>query len=244
MNFVQKGIELAKEIVNNEEIKDASYSILEDSLNAILGNPVSAGKVFLELSNYPFLLREEMFWGKLSSFLNGVYLSDKDCRKLCAKLEESGNQKDNAVRLLQCIDRAESSANIGFLINATRSVLANYICLDEFFRICHAITHTLKEDLMFLKSNIDNIDVPYTWCVQGLISTGLMYHRVLDGGEITTDGEVKSSQNYSFTPLARLVDQYAVSFDDVDRYPNPTDRKGFDDSPNPIIPNLQWEDMM
>lgn len=37
--------------------------------------------------------------------------------------------------------------------------------------------------------------------------------------------DIKENQiSYSFTPLAELVDRYALSYDDVNRYPNPQKR--------------------
>ena len=55
-------------------------------------------------------------------------------------------------------------------------------------------------------------DLEYDSCVQGLVTSGLMYQSV-----ITAGGE----QKYSFTPIAEKVDRFAVSYENVERYPNP-----------------------
>ena len=65
---------------------------------------------------------------------------------------------------------------------------------------------TIKED------HIDEEDLVYNSYVQGLLTTGLMYQSVIDGND---------ESKYSFTPLAGLVDQYAVSYENLERYPNP-----------------------
>ena len=39
-----------------------------------------------------------------------------------------------------------------------------------------------------------------------------MYQSVIDG---------KGAQKYSFTPIAEDVDRFALSYDDIERYPNP-----------------------
>ena len=121
--------------------------------------------------------------------------------------------KDKPLSFLN-IDRAETQQKIRYLINATRCLLADFIDRPtySYFRLCHAITHTLEEDLLFLKEHIKEKDLPYSTYTQGLLTVGLMYQSVLDG-----NGE----QKYSFTPVARLVDRFAVSYDDVERYPNP-----------------------
>ena len=66
--------------------------------------------------------------------------------------------------------------------------------------------------MSFLKDHIDEEDLVYNSYVQGLLTTGLMYQSVIDGND---------ESKYSFTPLARLVDQYAVSYENLERYPNP-----------------------
>ena len=96
------------------------------------------------------------------------------------------------------IDRAETQQKIRYIINATRCLLTDFIDLPTFFRICHAITHTLDEDLVFLRNHIKETDLPYSQFTQGLLTSGLMYQSVIDG-----NGE----QKYSFTPIAQIVDQ-------------------------------------
>ena len=156
-------IETAKSLITRGEIQDASANLLEDILNALLGNPISLGKVFLTFSKSPFFIREQIFWTKFEAFLDGVYLDENDRDKLRTKLIEDGNAKDNAFRLLDSIDIAEK-------------------------------------------------DIPYKPYTQGLLTAGLMYQSVIDA-----NGE----QKYSFTPLAKIVDQYAISYDNVERYPRP-----------------------
>lgn len=208
MNFTEK----IQSLISRGEIQEASANIFEDTIDAFLGNPVSAGKVMIALARSPFFVREQLFWSKMEAFLNGVYINEDDCAKLRAKLVEKGDSKDNPYRLVECIDRAETQKKICFLINATRCLLADFIELPTYFRICHAVTYTLEEDLYFLRDHIQENDLPYNEYVQGLLTAGLMYQSVIDG-----NGE----QKYSFTPIARLVDQFAVSYNDVERYPNP-----------------------
>lgn len=208
MTFSQK----IQSLISRGEIQEASTNMLEDTIDAFLGNPVSAGKVIIALARSPFFVREQLFWSKMEAFLNGVYINEDDCAKLRAKLVKSGKHGDNPYRLVACIDRAETQKKICFLINATRCLLTDFIELPTYFRICHAVTYTLEEDLYFLRDHIQESDLPYDECIQGLLTAGLMYQSVIDG-----NGE----QKYSFTPIARLVDRFAVSYNDVERYPNP-----------------------
>lgn len=225
-------IEKVKGLISNGEIKEASTNMLEDAINAVLGDPVSIGKIIIALAKSPFFIREQLFWVKMEAFLNGVYLSEDDCAKLRAKLTKDGEKEDNAFRLVESIDRAETQQKVRYLINVTRCLLADFIDRPTYFRICHAITHTLEEDLNFLGEHIYESDIPYNNSVQGLLTAGLMYQSVIDG-----NGE----QKYSFTTIAKIVDQYAVSYENVERYPNPKVLKANQESPTVSISALEWK---
>ncbi len=212
-------MDTARELINCENIRESGKDLLEDSVEALLGNPVSAAKALVTLGKFPFLIREEIFWSKMERFLNGVFLSEDNCLKMCAKLAENGKKRENAVRLIECIDKAETEKVIDYLVNATRCLLAECIDLSTFFRITHIVTHTIAEDLEYLKEQIDKSELSYDECVQGLLTAGLMYQSVIDGGDLDDENEGKG--RYSFTPFARKVDQYAVSFQNTNRYPNP-----------------------
>ncbi len=227
MKFTEK----IKGLVSRGEVKEASTNILEDTINAILGDPISAGKLMLAIAKSPFFFREQLFWTKIEAFLNGVYLDSDDCAKLCAKLTKCGEEGDNPCRLVECIDRAETQRKIRYLINATRCLLTDFIDLSTYFRICHAVTHTLEEDLLFLRNHIKESNLPYDQCTQGLLSAGLMYQSIIDGN---------GDQKFSFTPIAKIIDQYAVSYDDVERYPNPAIRASQKEIPQISIPSMEW----
>lgn len=221
--------EQAASLIQHGEIQEASTNLLEDTVSAILGDPISIGKIMLAVTRSPFFIREQIFWMKLDAFLDGVYLSEQDLGKLRAKLVKDGGKQDNPLRLVESIDRAETRQKIQYLINATRCLLADFIDRPTYFRICNLITHTLEEDLQFLKAHIKESDLPYSTYVQGLLTAGLMYQSVLDG-----DG----AQKYSFTPVAEILDRFALSYDEINRYPDPRIVPSQADAPKIKIPSL------
>lgn len=103
-----KFTERIKGLISRGEIQEASTDILEDTINAVLGDPVSVGKIMISLAKSPFFIREQIFWTKMEAFLNGTYLNENDCAKLRAKLTEDGEKKDNPLRLVESIDRADA----------------------------------------------------------------------------------------------------------------------------------------
>lgn len=162
-----------------------------------------------------------------------MYLDENDCGILRAKLVEDGEKQDSVLRLVECIDRAETQKKVHFLINATRCLLVDFIDRPTYFRICHAVTHSLEEDLVFLGEHINEEDIPYSVYVQGLLTAGLMYQSVIDGN---------GDQKYSFTPLAEMVDRYAVSYENIERYPDPTSIPSSFTAPQPKLPGMiEWE---
>lgn len=79
-------IEQAKGLISRGEVQEASVNLLADSVSALLGDPVSVGKVLIALAKFPFFIRENLFWMKMEAFLNGVYLSEDDRFNLRTKI--------------------------------------------------------------------------------------------------------------------------------------------------------------
>lgn len=228
-------IEQAKGLISRGEVQEASVNLLADSASALLGDPVSVGRVLIALAKSPFFIRENLFWMKMEAFLNGVYLSEDDRFNLRAKIWRDGEHGDNPYRLVECIDRAETQQKINYLINATRCLLSDNIDLPMYFRICHTITHTLDEDLTFLSEKINESDLTYSPYIQGLLTSGLMYQSVIDA-----NGE----QKYSFTPLAEYIDRYAVSYNNIERYPITLRCITTVPAPQPKLPGIpEWEEI-
>lgn len=195
-------LEQAKKYIKDGKIQESSINLLEDIANAMSGDTIAIGKIMLTLIRSPWLIREKLFWNKFEGFLSGICLDDSDCKKLCNKLTENGKNPDYTFRLIEIIDRIDTQQKMQYLIKATEHLLKNQIDRTVYFRICHVITHTLDEDLCFLKNNIDGVDFPYNACVQDLLSAGLMYQSVIDGN---------GNQKFSFTPFATTLNQFSLT---------------------------------
>ena len=188
-------IEEAKSLMENKKVQEASSNFLEDAIESLLGNPVAAVKLMIGIHKAPFFIREQIFWTKFEMFLSGVYISDEDRANFSRLLTEDGRKRDNSYRLLACIERAETKNKIQYLINASRALLAGYIDLNDYFRICHQVS--------------------YNYSIEGLLSSGLMYQSGINANE------GHEGQSYAFTAIAEIGDRFALSYGDVDRYPNP-----------------------
>ena len=61
MTFIDK----IKGLITDGTVQEASVNFLEDSADAILGDPVAVGKLMLALTASPFFLRDRLFWTKV-----------------------------------------------------------------------------------------------------------------------------------------------------------------------------------
>lgn len=236
MDIYQEGlmniIEAAKDLIQAKEIEEESGDFLLDAIGSINGDCIALARLMLTIAKAPFFISNKLFWVKFERFLQGVYMDEDSRLKMGAKLASIGDRNDNAIRLLSVIEYTDSLRKIDFLINASRCLQVGFISLPLYFRICQIVSSTVLEDLLFLRDHINDSDLPYTLEIQGLLSSGLMYM-----------SHVGEEPAYSFTPIALEVDRYAVSYEDVDRYPNPIVRRNNEMTPAVTIPTLSFSEI-
>lgn len=226
----------AKGILTDPEIQGGTLDVIGDMVSGLDGNVLSIGKLIITFRNNPTLIQEKIFWRKYERFLRGIEATEEERAHFCRKLSENGRKEKNAYRLLQVINNAETLEKIDFLVNASRSYAVDFINRTEYFRMCDMITKTLYEDLIFLKENIQKDELyQYDDTVQGLLNVGLMRASVMDA----TFGD-----RFVFTPFAKELDRFSLSYNDVNRYPNPikeTRPKG--DVIGTDTGRIEWEDI-
>lgn len=218
-------IDNASELLNDENVKNAAFDLFADSIEALSGSLFAVAKILFFAIHSPFALRDKIFWIKFKKFLDGVFTTEEQRARFAAKLASDGNKNDNAMRLLLCIEKSDAEKKIDYLINASRSLCADFITLEQYFRICHIISQSVLEDLKFAADNLSDNAFTYSLQIQGLLATGLVM-------QSTYSFEENGVQEYKFTPLAKMIDCFALSYGNVNRYPNP---KGFELSSVPAL---------
>lgn len=209
-------IDDVKELLRDGDVRDGTCDLLLDAIEALSGSSTAIAKIVLSAGRSAFALRDKIFWIKFEKFLAGVFTSEEQKAKFAAKLASEGNKNDNAMSLLSCIEKSDAEKKIDYLINASRCLCADFITFEEYFRICHIITQSVLEDLKFVAENLSDSEFVYSLPIQGLLATGLVM-------QTTYSFEPDGVQKYNFTPLAKLIDCYALSYGNVNRYPNPKD---------------------
>lgn len=189
-------------VVNNiQSLKEICQSILDDPINIIRYAPVLTQIKDCIKAQAPFLYPTWKFWNNVDKFFNGGMLSDKDKQKFIEKLADAGKANDNGKRLIDIISKIDTDKKLAYILNATKALLNEKVTLSRYFRICHIVINTLEEDLRFLKAHIHEENLLYSVEISGLAVSGLAY---------VSGFREKEVLNYSFTPLAKAVNECAL----------------------------------
>lgn len=189
-------------VVNNiQSLKEICQSILDDPIDIIrYASVLTSIKNFIK-EKAPFLYPDWKFWDNVDKFFNGGMLSDKDKQKFIEKLADAGKANDNGKRLIDIISKIDTDKKLAYILNATKALLNEKVTLSRYFRICHIVINTLEEDLQFLKAHIHEENLLYSVEISGLAVSGLAY---------VSGFREKEVLNYSFTPLAKAVNECAL----------------------------------
>ena len=68
-------------------VKAPIRNFVDNAIGALFGNPVAFKKCLEAVSHSPFFIREQIFWTKLSMFLDGINLSDDERETLPPQID-------------------------------------------------------------------------------------------------------------------------------------------------------------
>lgn len=208
-------LEKIDDILKSDQTKEDVKELTESVVGALTGDIISYGKLLSFLRKFPLSLREQFYWIKFINFLQGIKepLFGEQIA-LASKLfgdDETGRK--NAMRVVEIIGKIETEESLQFIINATRSCLQDLISKTDYFRIIKAITETLYEDLVFLSNNMTCPEYfKGNMQILALERSGLMLQAGINANEDF------DSQVYIISALGRMVDQYAISLENEERY--------------------------
>lgn len=207
MNVLKKG----KELVCSDGVQEFSINLLSDCFALLGGDYTAAARILYSVTKGTLDVKDQLFWEKFENFLNDFDATDDFLGDFCRVLTEDWGKPDNQKRLLETIDKIDTKSKAKYLATASRCLAAGMISRNEYFRICHFLKNSLQEDLLFLQKEIvGDKEYEYNDTIQGLWSSGLMYQSV-----VSPNGD----DRYAFTPFAKTLDKYALSYDNLERYP-------------------------
>ena len=198
------------------DISTISNEMVDNMIGMLMLNPISYKNFVKQISQMPFLIKDAYYWSKFYLFVTGIKNAEIELGKgvkLCNKLFDTPkNKRQNGMRLLGYIDKADSEQKINYYVNATKSLLLGLINNTDYFRIMKALMETLNEDLEYLADIAIKEDV-HRGNVQllALERSGLVLQAIFDANESV------ENQSYVISSLGKYVDCFAVSFEDEER---------------------------
>lgn len=202
--------------IEEVDISAIGEEMLDNMIGMLMLDPIAYKKFAKQIAKMPFLIKDACYWSKFHLFVTGVKSAEKELGKgvkLSNKLfNTSKNKRQNGMRLLGYIDKADSEQKINYYVNATKSLLLGLIDNTGYFRIMKALMETLNEDLEYLADIAIKEDV-YRGNMQllALERSGLVLQAVFDANESV------ENQSYVISSLGKYVDRFAVSFEDEER---------------------------
>ncbi len=215
--------------MNDGNITKASelYDIVETIIGVATHDPLSVAKIAAFLSDKTYTEIQKIPYLQIKKYLDGVKRVEElgNSCKIADKLFSDPKRKnDNAMRIYKMVTSTDTEKKIDYLIDTTRSMLLGLIDTDEMFRIFRAIVDSLPEDLDYLSSIVEKSG-PFTGNIQilALERSGLMISAGIDA-----NADVEEQQ-YHITTLGFMVDRYALSLSNEERWKWYTNKANADD---------------
>lgn len=149
-------------------------------------SPVDFGKNVIGLIRQMKSIPDRILWNNLYLFLQEGNFNDEILRKLAARLEESGDRQENAIRIIYTINRIDDPRKAKFISWLTLSVIDQRINFDHYFRLIKTIENLVFADLIYLSNNVENVRIePDDFHIDEFLANGLIYS--INGGFAYTD---------------------------------------------------------
>ena len=197
-----------------QELANQFDGVVDPLLELLLPNASPIFSFTHALVKVPSCINDYWLYKKFDKFYKAIYNSDlTDSVQYCSQLfGDASTAHENAFRLIQYIDKAESLKIIDYIINVSRAVGVQLITARDYYRIVRAIVNSFPDDLSYFQS-IAISEEPQLGDIRvlSLAQSGLMISSSIAVGRPINE------QGYSVTELGMLVDRYALSFEDKDR---------------------------
>lgn len=208
------------------ELKDVTseFDNLVDPLVGLLFPDQAAVESVAHVAlKIPETIKDYRLYQKIGRFLVAIRSNDlQDSVNFSSQLFADGKTaRENALRLIQYIDKAETLTVVDYMVNASRAVGNQLITEKDYYRILWALTNTYSEDLHYFRTIATTEDViKGNTQIIALAQSGLMISAGTDANRSVED------QDYAVTSFGIMVDRCALSLDDEERWAYWKSREG------------------
>lgn len=186
-----------KSIIGLAELSVSLGTALNGDISGILD-------IVKRVNELPANFRDKIFIYYLQKFLNGLDEKGTCGRKVGKMLANSEYGDEYGIALLKLIDSMDIGDKAKYLSYLCDSVSKGFINPDECFMFARLLRNLSPKSLQFIKKNIGNTEFSKrTNEIAELMTYDLMY---------------ESINGYSFNEKAYLLDKFALSYCDEEKY--------------------------
>ena len=183
-------IKISLETIKEQLSSDDTMVLIESLSEAFIGDPANFFIKISELIKKTKSIPDKIFWKNFCLFLDNKEFDNDFLRRLSERLEESGNKKEYADKIIYSINRIDDSRKARILSNLTQSVVDSEMGFDEYFRLIKLTENMIYSDLILLSEGLKSNKTPDL--------TDEIYDEFKSNGLITPDENGKER----FTPKA------------------------------------------
>ena len=161
-------------------------------------------------------LSDKLLFDKLYYVLSRQDSDFEEWLKISEKFEKDHRDYNKMVQqLIYYINAINEVDLLQAYANLLHAYKCNLICKSDFFRLGFCLTKLLAEDAKYLSENIMRDKIEENLFCLSLSSNNLMYN--MSRG-FATDEEDSEKEYYCFTEMGKMLDKYALSFGDDEKY--------------------------
>lgn len=206
---------MGNEIIELKDVGAELDNLTDPLISLLFPEQAAAASVAHAVLKIPGTIKDYRLYQKIGRFLASIRDKDlQDSVKFSSQLfSDEKTARENALRLIQYIDKAETLTVVDYMVNASRAVGNRLINGADYYRILWAFTNTYPDDLHYFKTIATSEDVVKgNTQIIALAQSGLMISAGTDANRSVED------QDYAVTSFGMMVDRYALSLNDEERW--------------------------
>ena len=195
------------------DLVDTFSQIGEIAIDQVIGNPllkeipvlsllVSGYKAVLDIKSYNMTQ-------KVIRFLYHLKETTPEQRQQFSRKYCEANQEETAAALLDILDKLNNKNYVSIVCNLIKAVIDEHLTIPQFNRLIMALQRTSYTDLLQLGNYIEDYDEE--GLSDALLSSGLIYQSVLDGG--SDEGE--NNSRFKISPNGLLMLRFGFKKEDI-----------------------------
>lgn len=206
---------MSEELIELKDIETELEDIVDPLVELLFPEQAAVASVAHVALRIPGTIRDYRLYQKFKKFITAIREKDiSDSIKFSSQLfGNPDTARENALRLVQYIDKAETLTVVDYMVNASRAVGNQMISESQYYRILWVLSNTYSDDLHYFRliAVADDVVKGNTQII-ALSQSGLMISAGIDANRSAED------QDYAVTSFGIMVDRYALSYADEERW--------------------------